>query len=165
MIHFKRLYVTMKYCPKNQKLSTSNITQNWFGKSRQSAEIDIGKIYTVSYFCCQAGQSRIRWALEHGPPEMECDIMQTLLFSVIFTCLGVILEAVISIDPCKIKFSGPLIYLPDSTHLIAVGIQPISNRCITELCFSSTIDTIPKRLKTDQWHSRHLLMILHETQR
>lgn len=92
----------------------------------------------------------MRWALEHGSPQMGRDIAQTLLSSVIFTCLGVILEAVTGADPCKIKFSGPLIYLPDSTHLIAVGIQPISNRCITELCFSSTIDTIPKRLKTDQ---------------
>lgn len=58
-------------------------------------------------------------------------------------CLGIRLETITADQYKKIKFLGPLIYLPDTTHLMAVGIQPVSNRCITELCFSSTTDTIP----------------------
>lgn len=93
----------------------------------------------------------MKWALEYSSPQMGCDMQILLLSSILFICLGVRLEALTGADPCKkIKFLGLLVYLPYTTHLIAVGIQPVSNRCITELCFSSTTDTIPVRLKTDQ---------------
>lgn len=37
----------------------------------------------------------------------------------------------------------PFDFLQGTTYLIAVGIQPVSNRCITELCFSSITDAAP----------------------
>ena len=51
----------------------------------------------------------------------------------------------------KITLLGPLTRRLETTHLMAVGIQPMSRRCITELCLSSTTDTTPARRKTGQW--------------
>jgi len=41
---------------------------------------------------------------------------------------------------------------------MAVGIQPVRKRCTTELCFNSTTETTPCKIKATQGkHAEHLL--------
>lgn len=77
MINFKRLYITTEYCSNHQKLSTSNITQNWIWQVR--AEHPSGHCENTysKPLSAVSVQSQMKWALECGSPQTECDVGQT----------------------------------------------------------------------------------------